>query len=273
MYKTRRINDIFVSGIGSILHAVVVPLFAFVFVIIYHPFDMRGYLEMGPFPFIAHLAILFAILLVTMSLTRSLLYLVGRHLEVTRLFYVVWSFCEVVVSALFAALYVALMMKTETSFFDVARISLGIMLCIAVYPYLFLYFGLDSYSRYKEAETASEEESSSLIRFYDEYHKLKFIIASSAIVYIKSEDNYVRIFYLDQGRMKTQILRSSMRALEDTLARHGLVRCHRSFIINPEYVSMLHKDTSGALVLELNREQCESIPVSRKYQEEITKLL
>jgi len=271
--KPDSIKSIYVSGMSCILHAVVVPLFAYVFVIIYQPFNMNGYLEIGTLPFIAHLSILFSILLATFAITRTLLYFFGEKLIVGKRVYALWCLGEVLLSGLFSALYIALMMQNESSFFEVARIALGIMFCISIFPYGFLFLGLDTYMRIKEAESKKEEDNSSLIRFYDEYRKLKFIIASEAVVFIKSEDNYVQIYYMDQQKMKKQILRSSMRALEDVLSKHGLVRCHRSYFINPDYIRMLHKDTSGTLVAELSQEGGEAIPVSRKYQEEITKLL
>ena len=92
-------------------------------------------------------------------------------------------------------------------------------------------------------------------------------------MFIKSEDNYVQIHYLDRNKPKKFILRSSMRALEDTLSRHGLVRCHRSYFINPEFIRIVHRDNSGLIVADLSQEGYESIPISRKYQDVITKLL
>ena len=92
-------------------------------------------------------------------------------------------------------------------------------------------------------------------------------------MFIKSEDNYVQINYLDKNKTKKFILRSSMRALEADLAKKGLVRCHRSYFINPAYIKIVHRDESGLIVAELNQDGFESIPISRKYHDEITKLL
>jgi DNA-binding LytR/AlgR family response regulator len=78
---------------------------------------------------------------------------------------------------------------------------------------------------------------------------------------------------MDQGRTKKFILRSTMRALEDTLAKHGLVRCHRSYFINPAFIKIVHRDSAGLIVAELSRDGYESIPISRKFQDAIMKLL
>ena len=94
-----------------------------------------------------------------------------------------------------------------------------------------------------------------------------------AVAYIRSEDNYVNIFYLDQGLVKKFMLRSSMRALEDLLSKHGLVRCHRSYFVNPAFIKIVHRDAAGLIVADLKLEGQESIPISRKYQDAITRLL
>ena len=140
-----------------------------------------------------------------------------------------------------------------------------------IYPYAFIWLGLELFSKTEEAQESIEDNS--LIRFYDEYKKLRIVIAADAVMFIKSEDNYVQIHYLDRNKPKKFILRSSMRALEDTLSRHGLVRCHRSYFINPEFIRIVHRDNSGLIVADLSQEGYESIPISRKYQDVITKLL
>ena len=92
-------------------------------------------------------------------------------------------------------------------------------------------------------------------------------------MFIKSEENYVQIHYLDKDKTKKFVLRSSMRALEDDLSKTGLIRCHRSYFINPTYIKIVHRDESGQIVAGLNQNGYDSIPISRNYQDEITKLL
>ena len=96
------------------------------------------------------------------------------------------------------------------------------------------------------------------------------MVSSDAILYIQSEENYVRIIHLDNGRVREFTLRSSMRALEELLQRHGLVRCHRSYFINPDRVEMLRKDANGYFQARLDREGIEPIPVSKRYYEAVT---
>lgn len=267
------LKKIYLGGLSSVLHAVIVPLFTYLFVIIYQPFDMAAHLSKGTFPFIAHLSILYSIYTVSMVTTRLLLFLLRRKISASKTIYAAWCFGELVFSSFLMSIYVSLAMSGETSFFSAARTTLGANAGIAIFAYVILFLCLDIYSRHTEEEEEKEAEKASLLRFFDEYHKLRLIIASTAIVYIKSEDNYLQIYYMDQQKLKRQMLRSSMRSQEELLIRHGLLRCHRSYFVNPGFIQVLHRDANGSLVAELNQPGCEAIPVSRKYKDEITNLI
>ena len=123
---------------------------------------------------------------------------------------------------------------------------------MTIYPYGFICLGFEIYAR--DHEDSNPVDENSLIRFYD-------------------ENKYVMIHYLDRNRVKKFALRSSMRALEEDLLRHGLARGHRSCFINPHFIKMVRRDESGLIVADMKQEGIESIPISRKYQEEISKIL
>jgi len=264
-------RNIITSGVSTLLHSFIVPVFVYVFTIYYKPYGAYELLQMEHSSFTFNVTILFCIVLVSMSITRVWLYLIGKYKNITRLAYFIWCIAETVIAAMFMSLYIVLMSKGDLTYFETAGSAALSMLATCFYPYGFLWMGLELYSRSNEEEVKPDDNS--LIRFHDEYKKLKFVIAPEAVLFIKSEDNYVQIHYMDNGRTKKFILRSSMRALEDTLSKHGLVRCHRSYFINPAFIKIVHRDSSGIIVAELKQEGFESIPISRKYQEEITRLL
>ena len=269
--KTSTRNSIILSGASTIMHSLIVPLFVFVFTIYYKPYGVYEFLHMENSSFAFNATMLFCIVLVSISITRGWLYLIGKYKEITRPVYLAWCLGETLVASLFVSLYIVLMDTDMVPFFEVAGSSFMAMLATCIYPYGFMWLGLELYS--KNNEDSDRNDDSSLIRFYDEYRKLRFVIAPEAVIFIRSEDNYVQIHYLDKSRTKKFILRSSMRALEEDMARHGLVRCHRSYFINPSFIRIVHRDGSGLIVAELNQDGYESIPISRKYQDAITKLL
>lgn len=269
--KTTSGNSIILSGASTIMHSLIVPLFVLVFTIYYRPYGVYDILHMENSSFAFNATMLFCIVLVSISITRGWLYLIGKYREITRPVYLAWCLGETLVSSLFVSLYIVLMDTDPASFFEVAGPSYIAMLATCIYPYGFMWLGLELYS--KNNEENSKADDSSLIRFYDEYNKLRFVIAPEAVIFMKSEDNYVQIHYLDKNKTKKFILRSSMRALEEDMSKHGLVRCHRSYFINPSFIRIVHRDSSGLIVAELNQDGYESIPISRKYHDAITKLL
>lgn len=262
---------IVVSGASTLLHSFIIPLFVLVFTIYYKPYSTYELLQMENASFAFNSTMLFCIALVSVSITRCWLYLIGKYKNVPRPSYALWCLGEIVVTSMFMSLYIVLMSRNHLQYFETAGIMVVKMLSTCIYPYGFLWLGLELYAKCNEEPVPAED--SSLIRFYDEYKKLRLVIAPEAVLFIRSEDNYVQIHYLDAGKTKKFVLRSSMRSLEDTLSKHGLVRCHRSYFINPVFIKIVHRDSAGLIVAELKQDGFESIPISRKYQNEITRLL
>lgn len=257
------------SGAGTIIHSLIIPVFILIFTIYYRPYGIFETLSMENASFTFNVTILFCIVLVSVSITRGWLYLLGKYKELTPFVYMLWSIGEILTASLFCSLYYVLMCSDPLPFYEAAGASFIRLLTMGIYPYGFLWMAFMIYAD----NNAVPAEDSSLIRFHDEYKKLRFVIAAEAVIFIRSEDNYVQIHYLDGGKTKKFILRSSMRALEETLSRHGLVRCHRSYFINPAFIKIVHRDDAGLIVAELKQDGYESIPISRKYQDAITKLL
>jgi DNA-binding LytR/AlgR family response regulator len=94
-----------------------------------------------------------------------------------------------------------------------------------------------------------------------------------AILYISAEENYVNIYYTDNGRVKSYVLRSSMKALDELCQDHGLIRCHRSYYINPAHVKVLRKDREGLVHAELDVTDVMDIPVTKRYYDRLSELL
>ncbi len=261
----------FLYGASSaIVHSILVPLFAFVFVILYRPFSIAEILQMEGASYSFNITILLCIVFGSVALMRLVLFLLRERFTNTGLVYAAWCLGEVIVASLFASLYTTLMLGGQSGFFEVVGAVVGRLFGVCIYPYIIIYLIVMLFA---EREVEVQADPASLIKFYDEYKKLRFVIASEAVIYLKSEENYVQIHYLDHGKAKKFVLRSSMRALEEQMSRHGLVRCHRSYFINPDHIKMIRKESSGVVCAELMQENFEPVPISRKYQEEITRRL
>jgi DNA-binding LytR/AlgR family response regulator len=143
---------------------------------------------------------------------------------------------------------------------------------IVVFPYVILTQAIQLHILGGSRQPVPADDKS-LVRFHDDQKRLKFIISSPAILYIEAEDNYVHIVHLDNGKVKDYSLRSSMRALEDLLSKHGMVRCHRSYFVNPDHVELVKKDVNGYALAQLDRSGLDPVPVSKKYYDSLSALL
>ena len=113
----------------------------------------------------------------------------------------------------------------------------------------------------------------SRIHFYDSRHNLKFVVAADHILYIKADENYITIHYTEAEKNKTYEMRSSMKSIEDICAANGILRCHRSYFINPVHIKALRKDKENLIVAELDIIEGTLIPVSKTYYEDLVKVL
>jgi len=254
------------------LFLVVLPVFYFLFVIICEPFQMVDFLAVGKERYTLNLIITTLILLGTTAICRMLLFLLKNKLDLSWGTYIVWCVGEIVLAGLMFTIPMGIGWAGVKPYFTVmiqCTMKLG---GILVYPYIILAMAIEIVEL-KRQENAPAVDEKTLIRFYDDQKRLKLIVTSESIFYIEADENYVHIVHLDGVKVKDFQLRSSMHALEDSLSRHGLVRCHRSFFVNPRHVDLVRKDESGYAIARLDRDGLKPVPVSKRYYSAITALL
>ena len=64
-----------------------------------------------------------------------------------------------------------------------------------------------------------------------------------------------------------------MKAVDELCLSNGLVRCHRSYYVNPSHIKVLRKDREGVVFAILDVDDVIDIPVSRKYYNSLSDLL
>ena len=111
------------------------------------------------------------------------------------------------------------------------------------------------------------------MRFYDNRHNLKFVANPESLLYIAAEENYINIFYMENRKEKCYVLRNSMKSVEEICLENGMIRCHRSFYINPRHVDVLRKDKDGIMYAELDMKESRHVPVSKSYYKTLSDAL
>ncbi len=126
--------------------------------------------------------------------------------------------------------------------------------------------------------TAEESAAASQTGVYDETppetvtlegttsEKISLRIAD--LLYIEAVGNYVKVYHWQDGRVKTDMLRATMKQMEDDLQDYPtIVRCHRAFLVNLQQVEKIISK-SGNMLLSLKQDN-GSIPVSRSNMTQI----
>lgn len=103
-----------------------------------------------------------------------------------------------------------------------------------------------------------------------ENEKIVLKISPTNLYLVKSEGNYVEVFYKNNTKNQKLLIRNSMKAIEAQLSGQYFFRCHNRFLININFIQRIERNTRNIeLVLE-NFD--EKIPVSRSKHEILLKL-
>ena len=84
----------------------------------------------------------------------------------------------------------------------------------------------------------------------------------SHLLYIEAVGNYVKVCHLCDGQARSDMLRATMKQMEETLQDYPMiVRCHRAFLVNLGQVEQIvsHSGSTQLLIRQCH----ESLPVSR----------
>jgi len=123
------------------------------------------------------------------------------------------------------------------------------------------------HSLHKETPPVSEPTKILLVA---ENQKGTLQIDLMNLFYIKSDGNYVEIFYKQNQKLQKELMRNSLKAIEEQLSDDLFFRCHNRFLIN---VNHIQKVDGNARNFDLILEDIEEkIPVSRNKSERLHQL-
>ena len=90
----------------------------------------------------------------------------------------------------------------------------------------------------------------------------------SHLLYIEAVGNYVKVNHLQNDQVHTDMLRATMKQMEETLQGYPMiVRCHRAFLVNLGQVEQIisHSGSTQLLIKHCH----ESLPVSRSNMSQV----
>ncbi|PKP23856.1 MAG: LytTR family transcriptional regulator [Bacteroidetes bacterium HGW-Bacteroidetes-22] len=257
-----------------IRHVVFTAAFALVFINLYAPFGVETWYNVTrlEFLFYSSLVILTGVLVVVVS--RVILFYVSRKNQITVFQYILWVLAEVFFMALFYTMYEKLILTDLRPLELVLKNSVQNTALVLMLPYsvLWLYFSYNEKKMQIQELTApgraTQELSSQMVGFHDEKDVLQLSVKVGDLLYLEASSNYVTIVYLKKDRTARFLLRNTMKKLEPLLSGKGIVRCHRSFMVNFDKVKLMRKDKNG-LLLEMDASDSIEVPVSKTYIDSI----
>lgn len=242
----------------------VVFIFSVIFLNIFQPFNIsRWYSDSGFIQFLRLSSYGFVIAIVFLF-TQFPLRKIFDLQEFKVKNYLLWLVIEI---ALINLVYIFLYGNPIGNFINDLGFSLKYTLLSIWLPYSFAILIVYYKNQREEIKslktTVAMPPEKRLVVLKDENGKIKFSVLATDLLVLESTDNYVSVFYILQNKVQRKLLRNSLKNMEEMLKESGIMRCHRSFMVNPANVEFMQK--KGKKLNIKIKHFDKSIPVSEKY--------
>jgi len=111
-----------------------------------------------------------------------------------------------------------------------------------------------------------------IIYFKSDYLKDNLAIKVNLLIFIRSANNYIEVFWKEGNRIKNQMVRCSMAYAEDLLKDDKFImKCHRSYIVNINHIDRFEGNLQGYKLYFENIDF--PIPVSKSFASKLQELI
>lgn len=274
LYKNYEIPKFLLDRRYLLSSVLFILTFSILFMLIYTPFSMTVWFS---FTDVEHIGMTIAFYLVAVSflfISKLAIYAIQQRKNLTLIQYLMWVVAEIVIISLFYTYFTyVFIIPMNDSVWQILFKAFGCILLIMFIPYTIImlyaaYKAKDEELQMLQYEMALANEPSvaypSLVNLYDYNGTLKLTINSDSLYYMESQDNYVKIFYENQGKLQSYMLRCRTKTIEESLADTSMVRCHRSFMVNVVNINHIRKEGKSRYII-LTNNSIKPIPVSKSY--------
>ena len=270
--------------VSQSINVIISTLFALVFLTAYVPFSDTAWFQVGKGSYFFTTLAFVGTGTLFLALSRTLMtWLVKKMRHFPFWFYIMWLFLEIVLISVFYTLLSHFQIQPTggksygfayilAKSFLITLVALGVPYTVTDLVILLK----DAQQRLMltksdtvESDNEVMPEHTEIINLMDNNGNLKLSVKLDNLFYIKAEDNYINVFYQRSGTIASYMLRCKMQTIADNCVdSSSLMRCHRSYIVNINKVSVLHNEADG-FVIDFEREGLESIPVSKTYSSKV----
>ena len=274
IYQDKELPKFLLDKRYLIASVVFILTFSVLFLAIYTPFSDTSWISLSNIESVGATLAFYVVALAILAISKLIMYNSQSKIYFTLWKYILWVMAEVVIISLFYTHFTYVFVPpVEQAIIDIVFKAFGCILLIIVIPYTIITL----YAAYKtkteelqmlQYEMSLNSEASvvypSLINLYDYNGALKLTINSDSLYYMESQDNYVKIFYENNGKLLSYMLRSRTKTIEENLAETSMVRCHRSYMVNVMKINHIRKGGKARYIV-LSSDDIKPIPVSKSY--------
>jgi hypothetical protein len=258
--------------------------FALIFINIYAPFGVDKWLNVSEIQLFFYSSIVILIGMLVIVISRMLMFLFTRKQTIRFGTYALWIVGEILVMALVYTLIQWFFLHVSNDFLYTLKNSIRTTAYIILLPYFISWLYLSFKDKYQKLERIGSSSGNimndslevrptlTMIPFRDEKGVLKFSIKKEDLLYIEAADNYIIIHYLDNHKPAKYMIRNTLKKLEEGLSGSGLVRSHRSYMVNIDNVKVLRKEKEG-LIIGFESPIQVTVPISKTYLDGFIKKL
>lgn len=274
IYKNQEIPKFLLDKRYLFGSVVFILTFSILFMAVYSPFSNTAWFGVRSVMELNKTITFYIVALAIMFISKMLMNMYQRHIRFTYAKYIAWIVVEILVISIFYTHFTLLYMPMQV--YDEMTIqmkALGCIILIMAIPYTMLTLYAAYRDKTEELQMLQYEMSitgenavtyPSLVNLYDYNGTLKLTINSDSLYYMESQDNYVKIYYENQGKLLSYMLRCRTKAIEENLAETSMVRCHRSYMVNVMKINHIKKGGKARYIV-LSNEEIKPIPVSKSY--------
>lgn len=252
-------------------------IFAFVFTNVFEPFGIYNSLDKNDLEIFLEINIAITSVFVALILSQFIIRNLLKITSFTYLSIVFWFLFESILIGALWSLLTILIDGNNPLFFNLWITNIVECIFLIGLPY----FATLTYLSFKEkTKTVIELQDSineqkidqnTVISFKESSNKEKLSIRLGDIFYIESDDNYIIVHFSINKQLEKMMLRNSIKKMEVELLPYGIIRCHRSYMVNPINISRKEKTTKGLNLFFKTFEQ-SVVPVSKTYISELDKI-
>jgi len=111
-----------------------------------------------------------------------------------------------------------------------------------------------------------------LVHFVSDYQKDNLSIKVSLVLFVRSANNYIEVFWKEDQAVKSQMVRCSLTKAEEILKDDKFIfKCHRSYLANINHIDKIEGSQQG---YRLFFEKVDfPVPVSKNYADKLKELI